>query len=476
MLLSAILAPLLVVPVLAIIKSWKEEALVVALSLLASTLLLITSYRRPSLEIYPIELALGLLVLEGNGFNVICSLLASLLCFATALHSLSYMDRFFRKNRPEVFYTLYSAASSTLIAIPLSGSLTTFFLFFESYLIATWLLMVIFGGPKAGEVATKYVVFTETGALATMLGIAILYDKYRVLDFNHLKLFLERESPANLVTVFSLLVAGPLMKMAVVPLHVWLPDAYTEVPVPVSALVNIAEGVSGWAIARTIILTGAGVLDVGNAGTAVALLSIVTIVYGGLAALAQKDLRNLLAYSTISHSGYLLLGILSGGETTIASVTLFLSSFSIAKIVLLMVSGLLESTVEHDSVEGLGGLASFMPVTSISTFIAFLCLSGIPPTMGFWLEFTVLTGIASLKVKEGILGLAAVAALSTLTVLTAAYCLWWFKRAFFGTPKKTVKEEIGISTLVPFILALLIIVLGVFPTLILEPVAQLGRG
>lgn len=471
MLLSAILAPLLVIPVLAIIKSWKEEAIVVALSLLASTLLLITSYRRSSLEIYPIEPALGLLVLEGDGFNVICSLLTSFLCFATALHSLSYMGRFFRKNRPEVFYMLYSAASSTLIAIPLSGSLTTFFLFFESYLIATWLLMVIFGGPRGGEVATRYIVFTETGALATMLGIAILYDKYRVLDFHHLKLFLKWESPANLATIFSLLAAGPLMKMAVVPFHVWLPDAYTEVPVPVSALINVAEGVSGWAVARTIILTNSGVIDAGNAGTAVAMLSTATIVYGGLAALTQKDLRSLLAYSTVSHSGYLLLGILCGGETAIASVTLFISSFSMAKIVLLMVNGLLESTVEHDSVEGLGGLASSMPVTSISAFIAFLCLSGIPPTAGFWFDFTVLTGVVSLKVKEGILGLTAAVTLSSLTVLTAAYCLWWFKRAFFGIPKKTVEEEIGISTLVPFILALLTVVVGVFPTLILEPAA-----
>ena len=473
LLLAAILSPLLAALVTVAVRGWKRGAVVAALSLLVSAGVLSVSIGRGLVERYDLERTLGLVVLEGNDFNLAFSLAISLLSAAAVLCAPSFLERSRRRGTPASFYALYLACAAALLATPLSGTLTTFFVFFEMYLVASWLLLLFWGGRSRGVAALTYLVFTEVGALLTLLGIAVVYDAYGTLSFEQLKAALASAPPADLALPLVLLAAGPLVKMAIVPFHAWLPSVYSSAPVPLLVTMTLAEGTGGWALVKLLVLTAPSVLNGAWFRRPFLILAALTAIYGSLSALAQKDARRLLAYSTVSQSGYMLLGIACGGRLAAASALLFFFSHSIAKAVLLTDFGYLEELSETSSLEGFGGLAPSMPATAVSTLVSFLSLAGVPPTLGFWAELEVLAGIVKLFLNSGVAGLAAAATLSASTVFSAAYGLLCFKRVFFGPPKVRLEEKLSEPVAVALTLSLVSVALGTYPALLLGALAQL---
>jgi len=316
-------------------------------------------------------------------------------------------------------------------------------------------------------------VFTEAGALLTLLGIAVVYDAYGTLNFEQLKTALASAPPADLAFPLALLAAGPLVKMAIAPFHAWLPSVYSSASVPPLVAMTLAEGAGGWALVKLLALTAPSALNEAWFRRPLLALAALTAIYGSLAALAQKDSRRLLAYSTVSQSGYMLLGIACGGRLAAASALLFFLSHSIAKAVLLTDFGYLEELSETSGLEGFGGLASSMPATAVSTLVSFLSLAGIPPTLGFWAELEVLAGIVKLFLRSGVAGLAVAATLSVSTTFSAAYGLLRFKRVFFGPPRVRLEEKLSGPVAVALTLSLVSIALGAYPAPLLGALAQL---
>jgi len=473
LLLTAIASPLLAAFATVVVRGWKRGAVVAAFSLLVSAAMLSLSIGRCLKEQYELEPTLGLVVLEGNDFNLAFSLAICLLSAAAVLCAPSFLERSHRRGTPASFYALYLVSAAALVATPLSGTLTTFFVFFETYLVASWLLLLFWGGRGRGAAALTYLVFTEAGALLTLLGIAVVYDAYGTLNFEQLKTALASAPPADLAFSLALLAAGPLVKMAIVPFHAWLPGVYSSAPVPLLVAMTLAEGTGGWALVKLLVLTAPSALNEAWFRRPLLALAALTAIYGSLTALAQKDARRLLAYSTVSQSGYMLLGIACGGRLAVASALLFFLSHSIAKAVLLTDFGYLEELSETSSLEGFGGLASSMPATAVSTLVSFLSLAGIPPTLGFWAELGVLAGTVKLFLNSGVAGLAVAATLSASTVFSAAYGLLCFKRVFFGPPRLRLEEKLSGPVAVALTLSLVSVALGAYPALPLGALAQL---
>jgi formate hydrogenlyase subunit 3/multisubunit Na+/H+ antiporter MnhD subunit len=469
LLLAAILFPLTAIPAAAVVKSWKRGAALASSSLLASAVALALSAGRWLKEAYIVEPTLGLIVLDGRGYNVAFSLLACLVCAAALLAAPRFLERARRRRSPASFYALYLAASASLVATPLSGTLTTFFAFFEAYLIASWLLLLLWGGDRRrGSAALTYLVFTEVGALLTLLGIAVLYDAYGTTSFEGLRSVLQRAHPAELVLPFALLGVGPLVKMAIVPLHAWLPAAYSSAPIPLLVTMTIAEGIGGWALATLLSFTAPSVLSVAWFRLPLLALAAFTAVYGSLAALAQRDPRRLLAYSSVSQGGYLLLGIACGGDIAAASALLLFAAHSLAKAALLAAFGYLEELSEVRDLEKLGGLAPYMPATAVSVLVSFLSLAGVPLTLGFWAELEVVAGVVTLLARGSVSGLTAAAALSASTALSLAYGVLCFKRVFFGKPKLRLKEDArSAPVVIALVLSLANVALGAHPGLLI---------
>ena len=475
LLLAAILPPLIATPAAIAVKSWRRGAVLAASSLLASTAALALSVGRGLREAYALEPTLGLLVLDGSDYNLAFSMIACLVSAAALLTTPRFLERARRRSAPASFYALYLASSAALLATPLSGTLTTFFVFFEAYLVASWLLLLLWGnGRGRGSAALMYLVFTEVGALLTLLGVAVVYDVYGTLSFEGLKMVLQRATPVDMVFPLALLIAGPLVKAAIVPFHAWLPGVYSSAPAPLLVTMTLAEGVGGWALAALLAFMAPSVLDVPLFRLPLLALAALTAVYGSLAALTQREARRLLAYSSVSQGGYMLLGIACGGEVAAASALLLFTAHSLAKAALLVVFGYLEELSEVGNLEKLGGLALCMPVTAVSAMVSFLSLAGIPLTLGFWAEIEILAGAVRLFARDGASGLTVVAVLSASSTLSAAYGILSFKRVFFGPPRARLKEE---KASAPVVLALALslanVALGAYPELLLSALPRL---
>ncbi|RLF00172.1 MAG: hypothetical protein DRJ57_01325 [Thermoprotei archaeon] len=298
------------------------------------------------------------------------------------------------------------------------------------------------------------------------------------MEFAVLRERLSGVSPSELLLPAVLLSMGPLVKMAIFPLHAWLPDAYVEAPTPVTAaLSSIMVGLGSWALVKILIYSMPAVLSLQAFRASLMVMAGFTMIYGGVCALVQSDLKRLLAYSSISQMGYVLLGIAGGGQVGIVSTALFYVGQGLAKATLFMVVGYLELEAETRDVDRLGGLARILPVSAIATLTAFLSLAGVPPLVGFWAELEAFWGaLASVAELHSAVSIAAVVALLASTTITAAYGLWTVKRVFYGKLPEELKlrERYSVITLVPLILAVLLALLGAWPTCLVKMALLLG--
>jgi NADH-quinone oxidoreductase subunit M len=287
---------------------------------------------------------------------------------------------------------------------------------------------------------------------------------------------------AVLTAILIAMLLGLLVKMAVFPLHTWLPDAHAEAPTPISALLSPAMiGIGGYAAIRIAYTAFPMVMSSWLFVTALAALAVVTMIYGGVMALAQDDIKRLLAYSSISQMGYLLFGVASLSVLGLTGAVLFYISHGLCKAVLFMMSGVLMHAFHTRSISRFGGLGPRMPFTATASLIAFLGLAGTPPMIGFWGEVfifagsmhTAFTHLASVDMARALVTAVAIVG----SALTAGYGLWTIRRVFFGQPNeetRRAKEGPAVMVAPIMILAALAVVLGVYPTVMAEPSSMLA--
>ena len=388
---------------------------------------------------------------------VIVSLVSVLACF----YSISYMED---ASNPPVYYACLLVFMAGMMGVMLSVNLIEFYLFWELMLIPSYFLIAFWGtSERRLDIGFKYFIFTHIGALSMLLGILSLYSYTGTFNLLQLPTAAGAIPPNMVVVIFILLLVGYFVKMAVFPLHTWLPDAHSEAPTPISAMLSgIMVKCGAYGIAR--VLLSAFSPTFLYASDFLTLLGVITMIYGGLMALAQNDLKRLLAYSSISQLGYILFGLGTASALGIMGGLLHIVNHAISKSLLFLCVGIISHQTGTRDIRALGGLMAKMPVTAVTGMIGAFSLIGIPPLNGFWSEWMVFGGgLAADKILITFLGVAS-------TLITAGYYLWFIWRVFFGRLPEAlsaVHDPPKLQLAAVVILATLCLAWGVLPGLML---------
>ncbi|MGD0836652.1 MAG: NADH-quinone oxidoreductase subunit M [Polyangia bacterium] len=321
-----------------------------------------------------------------------------------------------------------------------------FYVFWEVMLLPMYFLIGIWGGPRKEYAAIKFFLYTLVGSVLMLLAIIGIYYNSHAAPladgtmssghtFNLIELAKQgargvfEHSPAVWGFAFSkiafvALFIGFAIKIPMFPFHTWLPDAHVEAPTPVSVIlagVLLKMGPYGILRFNYPLLPDATQW----AATAIAVFGVINIVYAAFVCLAQSDLKRLIAYSSVSHMGFTLLGMAALTPTAIAGAVFNMFSHGIISPMLFLIVGVIYDRAHHREIGRFGGLAVALPEYSAMTGLAFFASLGLPGMCGFVSEFLVLSGSFSTFTLLTTLS-------ATAVIITAAYYLWAIHRAFLG--------------------------------------------
>jgi NADH-quinone oxidoreductase subunit M len=368
--------------------------------------------------------------LGADGFSVLLVLLTEFII----LLSVVYTTRTSNNSREIIALLLLLEAAIT--GVYLSLNLVLFYVFFEATLIPTYLLIGMFGGPRRAYAAIKFFMYTFVGSILMLLAIASVYHyagSLSIVDLsNPMTLAYHHLHAAPSSTL--MLIAGAFLlaftiKSAVFPFHAWLPDAYTQAPVVGSAaLVLLKMGIFGYVhIALPIFpqqcITYAPVMIV---------LAVASIIYGSLLAVAQKDARFVIAYSSVAHLGFVVLGIFTFTRVGMMGAMIQNFNHGIFTPMLFLLLGMLFERTGTMELKELGGLKRVLPVLATMMLLATLASVAAPLFSGFVGEFPILLGSWTSGVTHSVGGYWPTALAATGTILSAVYMLWWFQRIMLG--------------------------------------------
>ncbi|WP_258104458.1 NuoM family protein [Marinoscillum sp. MHG1-6] len=406
------------------------------------------------------------------------------------------------------YFILYLTLSTSIVGCFVALDLFLFYVFFEFMLLPMFFLIGIWGGPRRAYASIKFFIYTLLGSLLiliVMIGLFIsIEDSSRALkmadetgkieivhSFSLVKMmedsygaeaFLAPDSEVAFGGIslrywaFILLMIGFAIKLPVVPVHTWLPDAHVEAPTAISViLAGILLKVGGYGFFR--IAYGIFPDAAMEYAFPVACFGVLSIIYGGFAALAQNDLKRMIAYSSVSHMGFVMLGLATLTIEGISGALFQMISHGLISGALFLVVGVVYDRTHDRQIQNLSGLASKMPVYTFFTVVFFFASLGLPGFSGFVGELlTLIGGIGS----EGInglvpswLGMLAVIGI----IISAAYYLWALQRMFFG--KFWAREESWEDKLndvdrrewlMLLPLAVLVLLFGILPGIILDPI------
>ncbi len=402
-----------------------------------------------------------------------------------AWYSVPYMEHRFQEMEEEktnppgwgVYYMLYIMFSTAMMGTVLSTNLIEFYLFLEVSLLPSFLLIAFYGYGKRERIALLYLIWTHVGALAFLVGSLALgltvgtFDYYDPVNLKPLLGLGDLLPTAMRLSVAVAILIGLFVKMAVFGVHIWLPYAHAEAPTPVSALLSPnLIGIAGYALIRI-----AYVLfpeQFSSLAPYMLGLGLLTIIYGGLMALAQDDFKRLLAYSSVSQMGYLLVGISTVTALGMAGALLHYTAHAVGKALLFTTAGVLIAELHGlRSISKMGGLAPKMPITAALALIGFMHITGIPPSLGLWSEVLILTGVANAAVKLNAFFPILILLLIGIG-LSTAYSFVTMKRMFYGPESEAAKhaKEARSSLLMPMvIIAAVGLILFLVPQLLIEP-------
>ncbi len=376
-------------------------------------------------------------------------------------------------TKPNQFFALLLLNEVGVIGVFTALDFFLFYIFWEIVLIPMFFLIGIWGGPRKDYAAIKFFIYTHVASLVMLLSIFALYFTYRTpaggRTFDMLTLIQATSdstlfSPMLLNLIFLGLLLGFLVKMPAVPFHTWLPDAHVEAPTAGSViLAALLLKMGGYGLFRVIMPIMPNVSD--HYVTLMAIIGVVSILYGAFLALSQKDIKKMVAYSSVSHMGYVLLG--AGAFTWLSVQGAMFQQFSHGLItcVLFMSAGTIQHTAGTRIISELGGLADRMPKFAVLMLMAFMASLGLPGMCGFVAELTVLTGsYETLPVYTLIVIFGGI-------VVTAGYHLWAMQKVMFGPILKKyldLHDPHSYELLSMSVLVLLMIYFGVNPAMVMD--------
>jgi len=424
-----------------------------------------------------------------DGISITLVILTALISFIATIASMPWWpghthldEHHFTQRAVPGYMALLLLLQTGMTGVFVSLDLFLFYVFWEVMLLPMYFLIGIWGGARKEYAAIKFFLYTLAGSVLMLLAIIGLYfngptvpvDGQMMHTFDLLKMAEWGRSggygsaPAVMGLDFMrvawvALFIGFAVKIPMFPFHTWLPDAHVEAPTPISVIlagVLLKMGIYG------ILRVNYGTLPQATkwAATAMAVFGTINIVYAAFVCLAQKDLKRMIAYSSVSHMGFCLLGMSSFTQQGIDGAVLNLWTHGLISPMLFLIVGVIYDRAHHRNIEGFGGLAQQVPEYAGLLGLAFFASLGLPGLCGFVSEFTVFLGALPVYLTLTVIS-------ATAVIITAAYYLWAIQRMMLGPLNDKYRELPDVNwrerlTLYP--LAVLIIVFGFYPAAIIN--------
>ncbi len=413
-----------------------------------------------------------------DGLSAPMIFLTALISFIAALSSWTI------NKSVKGYFALYLLLDAGMMGVFVALDFFLFYVFWELMLLPMYFLIGIWGGPRKEYAAIKFFIYTLLGSVFILLVMIGLYLSVqdtlpggeKILTFNMLAMM----NPANYIPTGILSIANPsnlrfiafiglfvgfAIKIPMFPFHTWLPDAHVEAPTPISViLAGVLLKMGTYGILRFNYSMFPELTK--QLAWYIALFGLINIIYGALCAMAQKDFKKLIAYSSISHMGFVLLGMASLNTAGLSGAVLQMFNHGTITAMLFLCVGVVYDRAHTRGLNDFGGLANQMPIYTGFATLAFFAAIGLPGLSGFISESFVFLGAFSES------GIRVITIISTLGILLGAgYMLWTMQRVYLGNlnEKWSSLKDLDLreyAMLVP--LSLIIILLGVFPSLILN--------
>ncbi len=377
--------------------------------------------------------------------------------------------------RTREYFAWLLLLETSILGVFCSLDLLLFFLFWEIEVIPMYFLISIWGTGRKEYSAIKYVIYTLFGSAFMLAGILSLYFATGSLNMVEIAQgglgMIQTAMPAT--AIFFLLLVGFAVKLPVFPLHSWLPDAHTDAPTAVSVvLAGALLKMGGYGMIRLCVSIFPGVAKEHALGLII--LAVISVLYGAAVTLRQTDLKRLIAYSSISHMGYVLLGVFALGQLSMTGAALQMFSHGVITGLLFAMAGLVMHNAGERDLRKMGGLARQMPIIVVVFSIAGVASLGLPTTSGFIAEFLVFVGSFS---SGAVAGIQVYTILSIVgIVITAGYILWMLQRVFYGEPLKKfdkAKDASVLDRVYMFAFVAVIMLVGIYPA-ILTDIIKMG--
>jgi NADH-quinone oxidoreductase subunit M len=380
-----------------------------------------------------------------DGISFLLIMLTTLLGWISILSSWTAIE-----NRVKEYYVWFLILQTGMLGVFMALDFFLFFVFWEAMLVPMYLLIGIWGGPRKLYAAIKFFLYTLAGSVLMLLGILFLYFHHYAASSPHVYTFSIPELYKTAPLIYSDPAYGPTIatllffafffafaiKVPMFPFHTWLPDAHVEAPTAGSViLAGVLLKMGTYGFIRFSLPFFPDVLMHTKVRGWMITLSIIAIIYGALVSLMQKDMKKLVAYSSVSHLGFCTLGIFALTPLALSGSVLQQINHGISTGALFLIVGILYERRHTREIAEYGGISNVMPVYATITMIMFLSSMGLPLLNGFVGEFTILQGTFMENWRWGAWAVPGV-------VLAAAYLLWLYQRVFFGTITNPKNEKL----------------------------------
>ncbi len=422
--------------------------------------------RVPWIDALGVQFAVGI-----DGISLLLILLTTMLGSIAILSSWESIQ-----DRTKEYYIFLLMLQTGMLGVFVSLDFFMFYVFWEVMLVPMYFLIGVWGGPRKLYAAIKFFLYTLVGSVLLLLGILTLYFQYPAiaasvpeianqfgLDYTFDILAFQSMAPYLSFDiqfwVFIVFFVGFAIKVPMFPFHTWLPDAHVQAPTAGSVIlagVLLKMGTYGFVRFSLPILPEATVYFVPH----MIVLSIIAIIYGALVAMMQKDMKSLVAYSSVSHMGFVMLGMFALNPNGLNGSLLQQINHGISTGALFLIVGILYDRRHTREISEFGGLSTIMPVYATVFLIMTMSSIGLPLLNGFIGEFTILQGALQENIWWAVAGASGI-------VLGAAYMLWLYQRTMFGELDNPKNEKLLDMNLREFVtLAPLIIMafwIGIYP-------------
>ncbi|WP_136810203.1 complex I subunit 4 family protein [Desulfosediminicola flagellatus] len=360
------------------------------------------------------------------------------------------------------FYANLLIAQGAMLGAVAAADMILFYMFWEVMLLPIFFMIGLYGGPNRLSATLKITLYTIAGSLfmlAAIIYVGVAYHaqtgiwSFEIAEVTKMSL---TGGAATAAFVFFMLAFA--IKIPLFPFHTWLPDAYTEAPTAATFMLSAVMAKIGvYAVIRFVLPVFGE--DLGRYAIILAYSGVIGMMYCGIAAIAQKDFKRMLAFSSASHMGIIAVGVFCMNVQALTGTLYQIVAHATSTGVLFLLLGLIEERMETRKIADLGGIAYKAPIFAVFFAIAMLASVGLPGTSGFIGEFLIILGAVKFNVVIGVLA-------GTTLIIGVCYMLWMFQRVFFEKNNDRTdgfKDLTGLETVTILPVIVLIIVMGIYP-------------